>query len=328
MNSCEHRPRDAESDAGHADGVEALHGEGIERPRLAAQRRVLARGAERFRHEQVGDAVGIGGRAAQADGVPCVDQRRLLGGEQERADRRLAAAIAAQRAVRLDHVGVRAHPARVAAAAGEVPGAAEPIAARHARRPRSVGRPPGHDGARVGEDRPRHALLQKGCNQRRAVGDEHIPGQRAIVPGNLLDRPKVGPRLRLVAAGRARQEHAQEPRSHAAAPAAARECVACLRWRRTAAAIAAPSSRTLATGSGPCRLSMRHPVADTPLRPSWLALSRSQSYLIGYRSSGRTSASGCSWLHGKSSNADSQRSSGQTDGIRLRPGGPCGVGAC
>src|SRR5262245_36382585 len=50
-----------------------------------------------------------------------------------------------------------------------------------------------------------------------------------------------------------------------------------------AAAIIAPSSRALATGSGPCWVSMCRPLADTPLRPSLLALSISQSYLIGYR---------------------------------------------
>ena len=89
----QHRARDAESHGGDPARVEALHGNGIERAALAAQRRVLARGAERLGHEQVVDAIGVRRRAAQSDRLPVVEQGRLCGRKQQRADGWVAEAV-------------------------------------------------------------------------------------------------------------------------------------------------------------------------------------------------------------------------------------------
>ena len=69
----QHRARDAECHSGDTGRVEALHGKSIERAALAAQRGVLACGAERLGHENVVDAIGIRRRAAQPDRAPGVE---------------------------------------------------------------------------------------------------------------------------------------------------------------------------------------------------------------------------------------------------------------
>ncbi len=50
-------------------------------------------------------------------------------------------------------MAVRAHPVGLPAAAGEIPFPGEAIAALDRPRARGVGRSPGHDGARIAEDR-------------------------------------------------------------------------------------------------------------------------------------------------------------------------------
>ena len=198
--------------SGDPGRVEALHGKGIERAALAAQRRVLARGAERLGHEQVVDAIGVRRRAAQPDRLPGVEQGRLAGRKQQRADRGPAEAVEPQRAVRFEHMAVRAHPAGLPAAAGEIPLAGQAIAAVDRSRARSVWRSPGHDAARISEDGVIGRGLQIGGDQAGTVGDEYVPRDRGVVPGEFFDRRHVERRLRLVAARRARQQHAEQPR--------------------------------------------------------------------------------------------------------------------
>ena len=139
-------------------------------------------------------------------------EARPLGGEQEGADGRAAVAIEAQGAVGLHHLAMRAHPGSVAAAAGEIPGAGEAVAVGDDGGACGVGRPPGDEGAGVGEDRLRHARLQERGDQGGTVGDEHVPRHRGIVAGDLLYGQHVGAGLHLVAAGRARQQHARHAR--------------------------------------------------------------------------------------------------------------------
>ena len=207
----QHRARDAERHGGDPARVEALHGKGIERAALAAQRRVLARGAERLGHEQIVDGVGVRRRAAQPDRLPGVEQGRLSSRKQQRADRGPAEAVEPQRAVRFEHMAVRAHPAGLPAAAGEIPLAGQAIAAVNRLRARSVWRSPGHDAARIGEDGAIDRGLQIGGDQGGTVGDEYVPRDRGVVPGELFDRRHVDRRLRLVATSRARQQHAEQP---------------------------------------------------------------------------------------------------------------------
>ena len=115
------------------------------------------------------------------------------------------------------------------AAAGEIPGAGDAIAARDGGWRAWRWAVPRRRGC---ADRRRSCRAtsgsRNGCDQGGAVGDEHVPGDRGIVAGELLDRQKVGPGLRLVAADGARQKHAAAAASHAAAPGAAPGCVAML----------------------------------------------------------------------------------------------------
>ena len=143
---------------------------------------------------------------------PGVEQGRVTCRKQERADRGPAKAVEPERAVRFEHMAVRAHPTGLPAAAGEIPLAGQAIASVHRSRARSVWRSPGHDAARISEDGAIDRRLQIGGDQGRTVGDECVPRDRGVVPGELFDRRHVERRLRLVAPRRARQQHAEQPR--------------------------------------------------------------------------------------------------------------------
>jgi hypothetical protein len=106
-------------------------------------------------------------------------------------------------------MAVRAQPVGVAAAAGEVPGAADAIAAGNGGGARGVGRPPGDDGRRIGEDGSRDSHVEKGRDQGGAVGNEDIPRNRRVMAGDLLDRQHIASRLGLLAARRAWQQQAE-----------------------------------------------------------------------------------------------------------------------
>ena len=212
----EHGARDAERHRRHAAGIEALHGEGIERARVAAQRRILARAGEGLGHEDVGAGVAFRGRAAHAERVPVVDRRRLGLGHQHRAHGRPAEAVEAQRAVGLDDVAVGADPGGLAVARREMPFAGDAIAAGRGDELVLVGRSPGDQAARIAVDRARRLERDEGRDQGRAVGHEHVPAQRAVVAGDLLDRRDIDPGLDLLAAQRARQQQAEQPRTRAA----------------------------------------------------------------------------------------------------------------
>jgi hypothetical protein len=97
------------------------------------------------------------------------------------------------------------------AAAGEIPAAGHPVAARHRDPAAIVGRPPGAGRARIAEHRARGHRLEIGREKANAVGDRHAPADRAVGPRQFADRIDVYRRLDLVAADRARVEHAEEP---------------------------------------------------------------------------------------------------------------------
>ena len=135
-----------------------------------------------------------------------------MGRKQQRADRGPAEAVEPQRAVRFEHMAVRAHPAGLPAAAGEIPLAGQAIAAVDRSRARSVRGSPGHDAARIGKDGVIGRGLQIGGNQRGTVGDEYVPRDRGVMPGELFDRRHVERRRRLAAISGTRQQHAEQPR--------------------------------------------------------------------------------------------------------------------
>ena len=108
-------------------------------------------------------------------------------------------------------MAVRAEPIGLPATAGEIPFSGEAIAAFDGPGARGVGRPPGHDRARVAEDRAIDIGIEKRRDQRGAVSGERVPADRGVVPGDFLERRHIYCRLDLVAAGRARQHHAEQP---------------------------------------------------------------------------------------------------------------------
>ena len=116
-----------------------------------------------------------------------------------------------QRAVGLDDGAVRAHPAGMAAAAGEIPAAGDAIAARHRDRLAVVGRAPGAGRARIAEHLARGVEAEIRREQPDAVGDRHAPADRAVGSGQFPDRQHIVAGLDLVAADRARIEHAKQP---------------------------------------------------------------------------------------------------------------------
>ena len=135
----------------------------------------------------------------------------MLLAEQQRARGRAAETVQPQRSIRLDDLAVRAHPVRLTAAAGEMPLAADLIAARDGPRLILIGRPPGDIVTRIRVDRPGGFQWNERGDKGRAVGDEQIPANRAVMAADLLDRAKIRPRLNLIAANRKRQQHACQP---------------------------------------------------------------------------------------------------------------------
>ena len=105
-----------------------------------------------------------------------------------------------------------ADPRGLAAAGSEAPLTGDAVAARDGGRLRLVRRPPGDDGARISEDCTHGLRRQERRDQRRTVGDEDVPADRAVVAADLLDRAQIHPWFQLVAIDRARQQHTAQPR--------------------------------------------------------------------------------------------------------------------
>ena len=145
-------------------------------------------------------------------GVPIIEQIRLLHREQPGAQRRPAEIVEAQRAVWLDDRAVRPYPARMPAAAGEIPAAGHAVAARHRDPAALIGRSPGACRTRRAKYGARRLRLEIGREEPGAVGDRRAPADRAVGPRQFPDRVDIDRRLDLVAADRAWVKHAEEPR--------------------------------------------------------------------------------------------------------------------
>ena len=208
----EHGARDAHRDAGDTDRVKPLHGKGIKRAGIAPQAGIFARAGEFFRHEHVIQTIALGRGAAHAERIPVVDRRGFVLREQQRFHRWPAEPVEPAAAIRLNHIAMRAHPGGLTRAAGEMPLAADPIATRNGRGGILVGRSPGDPAARIVVNRLRGAERNERRDQRRAVGDEQVPADRAVVTADLLDRPQINPWLDLIASRRAGQQHSRQTR--------------------------------------------------------------------------------------------------------------------
>ena len=120
-------------------------------------------------------------------------------------------AVQPQGAIRFGYLAMRAHPGGLAAAAGKVPRAADPVAARNSQRLVLVRWSPRHPGPWIAENRLRAFRRNKGGDQRGTVGDEQVPAHRTVVPADFLDRAQIGPRIHFIPADRPRQQDAGEP---------------------------------------------------------------------------------------------------------------------
>jgi hypothetical protein len=206
----EHAAREAERHRGNPDRVHRLLRELVEPARLAPQLRVLAGRTEFLGHEQIVHTVRIRGRAAQADRVPGIKQGRLLDRKQPGAEGRSAKAVEPQRAVGLDDAAVRAHPARMTAAARKAPLPGHAISARRRLGDAVVGRTPGAGRTRGAENLARDLTVEIGRDERCAVGDRQAPANRAVMARRRLDHARIGDRIDLVTADRQRQQHAEQ----------------------------------------------------------------------------------------------------------------------
>jgi hypothetical protein len=92
----EHAAGNPKRDTGDADRIHRLLREGVERPALATQGRILTGRTVGLRHKQVRDLIRFGGRAAQADRVPVVEQGYGFRREEPAADRRVAIGVPPQ----------------------------------------------------------------------------------------------------------------------------------------------------------------------------------------------------------------------------------------
>src|SRR5439155_6653707 len=98
------------------------------------------------------------------------------------------------------HMG--AEPSRVMAAAGEAPGAGQPIAALDRAGLGRAGRTPGDDASPAAEDLPRHLRVEQSCRHRAAVRLAETPCGAGVVLRYLLDDLDIGRRRQFGAAQR------------------------------------------------------------------------------------------------------------------------------
>ena len=206
----EQAPREADGDAAEAAGIEERRADRVDRPRLTPFLQHVARRRHRVGDEQILDCVGVAAGAAQAEHEPIVDDPRVGAPEHETAI--VGAAVAhVRRAVGVLYGAMRAHPGRVAPAAGEAPGAAQPVAAVDSdRRAGAVARAPGEADARAAEGGESRFVRHGGGRGRGGdVGLVDEPGGAGIRPGDGFHGLAEIDERQLLSAEAARQQQAQ-----------------------------------------------------------------------------------------------------------------------
>ncbi len=162
-------------------------------------------------HEQVLYRIAIAARAAQAEHLPVIDDLRLRAQEQEGTIVRPAIADV-RRAVGILHGAVGAEPLGVAPAAGEAPGAAQPIAAVNPDGT-AVVVPCTPGEARIGTlEHLRCRFMRhggrRGCHRDVGLVDE--PSRAGVGPRQRLVGFAIGQKVDLLPAQASRQHHAQQ----------------------------------------------------------------------------------------------------------------------
>ena len=207
----QHGARNAERDRRKARTEQLIDGEFVQRAVLAALRRIerVVIDGVIFRHQDVGQRIGVAAGALEPHHMPHVLEGRALARHDEGLLHRLAARVAALLAVGLVNETMRGKPGGVLAAAGKRPHPVDAIAALIGDRFGVVGRAPGQYAARIFLE---HFLgdfrLHVPGNGAADRGLADAPGGRGIGLGDLLDGLHVVDRRDLVAAVGPRQQHA------------------------------------------------------------------------------------------------------------------------
>src|ERR1700722_10444928 len=122
-------PRATERARGKAQRENDVGGEPVERPRFTHCGWFVAQCCKFFGDEQVFDRIGVGAGAPEADDVPDVVHGGARQRKQDGAHFRRAIGLAPPGAVGFDDLDMRAEPAGLTGAAGEVPAPGGPVAA-------------------------------------------------------------------------------------------------------------------------------------------------------------------------------------------------------
>ena len=104
-----------------------------------------------------------------------------------------------------------AEPARVMAAAGEIPGAGQPEPAGNDGQFGRPDRAPGDNAVRRSENLSRDFPIEKGGNHRAAVRLLDTPAGAGVKDGDLLNQLDVGNRVEFGSAEGARLQQAEQP---------------------------------------------------------------------------------------------------------------------
>ena len=196
---------------GNTAGIEIAAAEAEEPARLTRRDLGVAQHGIALGDEEIRYRIAVAAGAAQADDMPDVGHRRVALWKQQGAQDLAAIRAAQRRAVGAERHDMGAEPARVMAAAGEIPGAGQTKPTGDRAQLGPADRAPGDDAVRRSEDFLRHLGIEKGGSHRAAVRLFDTPAGAGVMAGDLLDHPNVGHRVELGAAERTRLQQAEEP---------------------------------------------------------------------------------------------------------------------
>src|SRR5207237_4382594 len=123
--------RYAERDPAEAGGIHVAAAESVEEAGLTKLRLGFAQNRVAFRHEEIGDGVAVASRAAQTNDMPDVGKFGAGFPEEQGSHHRTAVRPPLRAPILAEYRHMGAEPGGMMAAAGEAPGAGQPIAARN-----------------------------------------------------------------------------------------------------------------------------------------------------------------------------------------------------
>src|SRR6185312_15265765 len=184
-------------------------GEGVQRPRPLHQCRVLKAEGALFRNEGFADKDVIAARAAQAGGVPRIENLALRGQVEEALPGfRNAVGVGTWRAV-FDDGAAGPYPLRVLAATGERKPSFHAIAARHTKRLARRRRRGGRGNPYVGIHGTRDVLIQECADIAAVTTDHRTPADGAVSHRQGFDDAVLCQRIQFRPAPRMGHHHAE-----------------------------------------------------------------------------------------------------------------------